>query len=88
MQNTTIPNLTTPKGVDPVFDLLTPEEAAELIRIETDTLNKWRFEGRGPRFIKLGSSVRYRRSDLATYLDQQTYSKSPGRKCRPVLLKS
>ncbi len=49
-------------------DLVTTAEAAELLKVQMNTLAVWRLHGRGPRFYKLGRSVRYRRSDLAAYL--------------------
>jgi Helix-turn-helix domain len=33
------------------------------------TLQRWRVEGIGPKFAKLGQSVRYRQSDLDAYLE-------------------
>ena len=35
------------------------------------TLAHWRSEGRGPAFIKLGSKVAYRGSDLNEWLNRQ-----------------
>ncbi|MBT2567712.1 DNA-binding protein [Arthrobacter sp. ISL-85] len=48
---------------------------AELsIRIETSTavLANWRYLGIGPKFIKLGRSIRYRVTDVEAWLDAQT----------------
>lgn len=51
--------------------LYTTEELAEIIRVSTSTLNKWRVAGqRGPRFIKCGASVRYRKSDVEAFLSE------------------
>ena len=36
------------------------------------TLAHWRSEGRGPKFIKLGSKVAYRGSDLNEWLQSRT----------------
>ena len=33
------------------------------------TLQKWRVEGRGPRFLKVGRRVFYRRSDIEAWLE-------------------
>lgn len=38
--------------------------------ISTRTLQRWRLEGFGPTYVKLGRLVRYRQSDLDIYLDQ------------------
>ncbi|MGL1921590.1 MAG: helix-turn-helix domain-containing protein [Hyphomicrobiales bacterium] len=38
--------------------------------ISARTLQRWRLEGVGPAFIKLGRLVRYRQSDLNNFLDE------------------
>lgn len=43
--------------------------AAELLGIELRTLENWRSQGRGPRYIKVGSRVRYRVADLIDYIE-------------------
>ena len=35
------------------------------------TLQRWRLEGIGPKFLKLGRLVRYRQSDLDRWVDAQ-----------------
>jgi hypothetical protein len=35
------------------------------------TLQRWRLEGVGPKFLKLGRLVRYRKSDLDRWADAQ-----------------
>ena len=54
--------------------LLSTKELAEVLDVHTATLATWRHEGRGPRFIKIGSNVRYRRSDIDDWLEAQTRS--------------
>ena len=53
-------------------ELLTPKEAAEMLKVSPDTLEGWRAKRTGPPWTKLGdgkrSPVRYRRSDLEAYL--------------------
>ena len=39
--------------------------------ISQRTLQRWRLEGFGPKFLKLGRLVRYRRSDLDRWVDAQ-----------------
>jgi len=48
--------------------LLTTQDAAELLRINPETLKVWRAKGGGPRFVKLGRRVLYRREDLAAFV--------------------
>lgn len=53
-------------------DLLTPKEAAAMLRVSTDTLENWRAKRRGPAWAKLGEGkrapVRYRRGDVEAFL--------------------
>ena len=53
--------------------LYTKEEVAEFIGIHVRTVDKWRKEGRGPRFIEIeGATIRCRRDDLMEWIDEQT----------------
>ena len=45
-------------------DYLNTRQAAAYLQISASTLNKLRVYGDGPPFVKIGRSVRYRRSDL------------------------
>ncbi len=47
--------------------------AADFLQLSWHTLNDWRSKGRGPRFVKLGGAVRYRRQDLEDWLDSRVY---------------
>jgi hypothetical protein len=51
--------------------LLTPEQAASILRQQKNTLAAWRHYGRGPRYYKLGRFVGYKTSDLRDYISQQ-----------------
>jgi excisionase family DNA binding protein len=48
--------------------LVTEDEAASLLRISLTSVRRWRREGRGPVYRKIGRSVRYRRDDLADFI--------------------
>jgi excisionase family DNA binding protein len=48
----------------------TVDEAAAHLNMSRHTLNKWRSQKRGPRFIRFGKSVRYRHEDLATFASE------------------
>jgi excisionase family DNA binding protein len=43
----------------PEIEVLTPKEAAELLRVSLSWLAKARMRGEGPPYIKFGRSVRY-----------------------------
>ena len=53
-------------------ELLTPEQVSEILKVHVGSLERWRFLGEGPRFIKLGakrrSPIRYRRQDVEDWL--------------------
>ncbi len=51
-----------------VLRLYTTPEAAELLRISTSYLMKARLRGDGPRYRKVGRSVRYSETDLMDWL--------------------
>ncbi len=46
---------------------LTPEEVEALYGYHPTTLKNWRYEGRGPKFVKDGGIIRYRQKDLQAY---------------------
>ena len=46
-------------------------EAAIRLGLSASTLNKWRTQGRGPRFVKLGRSVCYRMADLDAWMSDR-----------------
>jgi excisionase family DNA binding protein len=50
-------------------ELLTVGEVAALYGICAGTLNNMRTQGRGPKFVKFGRTVRYRRQDLNAYFE-------------------
>lgn len=56
-----------------VKELLTPAEVEQVYGLKTTTLRQWRYEGRGPNYVKTdpGRSglVMYRRRDIDTWLD-------------------
>ena len=62
---------------------LTEREVAELLGLSVATLRAWRHRGKGPRFLRLGRSVRYLPSDVddfvrASAVDTRSVSSSDG----------
>ena len=51
--------------------------AAAYLDMRPGPLEIWRSTRRGPPYIKVGRSVRYRRSDLDAWLDQRTHTAAP-----------
>jgi excisionase family DNA binding protein len=56
-------------------DLLTPKEAAALLKVTEGTLKNWRREGSGPPSYKLGRGVRYIRPEINSWLLRQVNGK-------------
>lgn len=51
---------------------LTIQEAASVIRVPVATLRYWRHLGTGPRSFRIGRSVRYWRTEVLHWLEQQS----------------
>lgn len=49
--------------------LLAPKALAEELDVTVKSLEKWRWLGTGPRFVKIGRYVRYRREDVDAWLN-------------------
>ena len=52
--------------------LLTLSEAASVLRTPVATLRYWRHLGAGPHSFRIGRSVRYWRTDVLHWLEQQS----------------
>ena len=58
--------------------LMTPKEVAEMLGVSVGTLAIWRCHKRYPLdFIKCGRLVRYRRSDVESFLSERTQNMQP-----------
>jgi excisionase family DNA binding protein len=53
---------------------LTVPEVAALLRCSKSSLDKWRIKGGGPKFVRVGSRIRYRALDVAEFVAAQTRS--------------
>ncbi len=51
--------------------LLNDRQVAELLGVSLATVRRWRLLNRGPRFLKLGASCKYRASDVANWLESR-----------------
>lgn len=52
-------------------DLLTIDEAADILRTPIATLRYWRFTGQGPNGFKMGRRVYFKRQDVLDWIDLQ-----------------
>ncbi|WP_188666836.1 helix-turn-helix transcriptional regulator [Terasakiella brassicae] len=59
------------------INLLTEGQVADMFGVDQSTLRRWRYDGCGPHFIRLGSNIRYRHEDIEDHLmshrHQSTY---------------
>ena len=53
------------------MSVLDTPEAAAYVRLSPVTLERMRLVGNGPRYAKLGKSVRYRQTDLEEWLESR-----------------
>ena len=44
------------------------KQLAEMLGLAVQTLRNWRFEGRGPRYCKIGRAVRYQINDIKLFI--------------------
>lgn len=51
--------------------LLTPKDLANRWSVSLHTLSQWRWNGKGPLFVKLGSRVMYRIQDVEYFEEQK-----------------
>lgn len=49
--------------------LIKETELSQILNIEVATLRRWRWAGRGPRFLKLGGAVRYDLADVEEFIE-------------------
>lgn len=49
---------------------MAPSEVASYLQVPEETLYQWRYRGVGPRSIKVGKHLRYRRSEIDKWLDE------------------
>lgn len=52
--------------------LLKTDQVAEHLNVKPITLRKWRLIGRGPKFIRCGSSIRYHPEQIAQWIERST----------------
>lgn len=50
-------------------ELMSAEDLARAVGASERTVERWRYEGNGPAYLKVGHFVRYRRADVEKWLD-------------------
>jgi predicted DNA-binding transcriptional regulator AlpA len=66
-----------PTGALDLERALTTDETGVFLGHSPVTLQQWRSRGEGPRFFKLGRSIRYRLGDVLAFRDQHMVGKAP-----------
>jgi hypothetical protein len=54
--------------------MINPEELAIRWRVSLVTLNQWRWNGRGPKFVKIGNSILYNTDEIKAFEEKNTKS--------------
>ena len=49
--------------------LMNETEAAGILNLAPKTLSRWRWAGKGPKYVKLGSAVRYSEAALSNFIE-------------------
>ncbi|MEU4293206.1 helix-turn-helix domain-containing protein [Kribbella sp. NPDC026596] len=60
-----------PETVDPLWDI---DQVSEYLKVPKRTLYRWRTYNYGPRGIRVGRHVRYRRSAVIQWVDFMEHS--------------
>jgi hypothetical protein len=64
----------TSNSIELKLKYLNDVEAAKIAHMSVQTFRNWRFQGRGPAYIKVGRSVRYSLTDLISWLEGRKIS--------------
>lgn len=54
-----------------VKTLLCEQEVAAIMRLSITTLWRWRRDGTGPKFQRIGRLIRYRQEDVQSWIDSR-----------------
>jgi hypothetical protein len=65
-------------------ELLTQAALAKLWKVSPRTLERWRWVGRGPQYIKVGGQVRYRLADIYAYEAAQLRTTGVAKPAKPT----
>ena len=74
--------MTTEDQGDSDGPFLTPEQAAEHLKVKKSTLKKWRIQGKGPLYRKHGSVIVYHIDDIDEWSESQQHDKTSGQRRR------
>lgn len=72
MKSTTVS--VAPATENTIPELLTAAQVGELTHMKSSSLAQMRYKGTGPKFVKLGNRVLYRRQDVTDWINGNVHS--------------
>ena len=57
-----------PPSLPDAPELLNEHQVAKFLQLSVASVRRWRLSRSGPKYLKIGSAVRYRRDDVETWL--------------------
>lgn len=57
-------------NISNIQHLLNEKDAAAILCVKVPTLRRWRWAGKGPRFLKICGAVRYDPADLEAFINE------------------
>jgi predicted DNA-binding transcriptional regulator AlpA len=60
--------MTTPNTLE---ELLTEHDVSRVTGLSVASVRRWRLLRQGPRYLKIGSAVRYKPEDISTWLESR-----------------
>jgi hypothetical protein len=58
-----------PPSASDAPELLNEHQVAEFLNMSVASVRRWRLFSKGPKYLKIGAAVRYRREDVETWLN-------------------
>lgn len=55
-------------------EMLTDKQVGDIVHMKPSSLAQMRYKGTGPKFVKLGSRVLYRREDVVAWIDENVHT--------------
>src|SRR5262245_3580909 len=76
--------MATTRSTEPQCFTLSEEEAAPLIHkdLKPRTMERWRRDGTGPAFVRIGRRIGYTRAAIEAWLEARTYAHTAAEKHR------
>lgn len=57
------------KEIEIVNGMMTPQQLAAFLQVSTSTLKAWRISREGPRFARVGRSIRYKYAEVDAWVE-------------------